>query len=161
MKLKVVLDSIHGRPFSGVQCRACVNHMLSCGERKCSASVWMKRMSSLALRECCSYAFFSFCISVLCFVSIVLWFTHFLQSYVLLCNWLFSRQTFLSEECSVLWNSSVALQSVKPLALVFVAIYILFFFWWSFSGQHLYFPILEFLAWLVSFVWALCWLQCL
>ena len=93
-----------------------------------------------------------FCISVLCFVSIILWFTHFLQSYVLLCNWLFSRpQTFLSEECSVLWNSSVSLLSVTPFALVWVAVYIFIFF---------------FLLFCLEFYWATplfsyTWISCL
>lgn len=76
------------RAFSGVCERE--SHVELQEKEVCSPLIWMKRMSSLALREYCSWVFFPcVCVSVLCFVSIALWFTHFLQPYVSPCNWLF------------------------------------------------------------------------
>lgn len=45
----------------------CESHVELQGKEVCRPLVWMKRMSSLALRECCSSMF---CDSVSCFVSV-------------------------------------------------------------------------------------------
>lgn len=60
----------------------------------------MKRMSSLALRECCSSIFL--CVSVALCIRRRVIHSQFLHSSLLPCNWLFSRhQTFLAEDTKV------------------------------------------------------------
>ena len=79
----------------------CESHVELQGNEVCWRLVWMRRMSPLALRESCSSIFCVCFIVVLCIYHCV-FFTHFLQSFLLLCNQLFSRpQTFLSEDTDV------------------------------------------------------------
>lgn len=81
----------------------CESHVKLRGKEVCRPLVWMKRMSSLAFRECCSSIFFFFCMFQCCalYHRCVIH-ALFLQSYLLLCNWLFSRhQTFLSKDTNV------------------------------------------------------------
>lgn len=81
---------------------ACVHHMLSCKARKCAGLfVWMKRMPSTALRDMVRPFFVCVCVFQ-CWTLYLLRCDSFLQPYLLLCNWLFSRrQTFLSKDTNV------------------------------------------------------------
>lgn len=77
----------------------CESHVGLQGNEVCRPLVWMKRMSPLALRESSSI-FLCFSV-VLCIYRCVIH-SRFLQSYLLLCNRLFSRrQTFLSKDTNV------------------------------------------------------------
>lgn len=95
MELWAALDSRHGRPFSGVHvwitCWAARTWsvLASCVNEKNVLSPW----------DNLGHPFL--CVSVLCICRCVIH-SHFLQSYLLLCNWLFSRrQTFLSQDTNV------------------------------------------------------------
>lgn len=98
--------------------------MLSCKERKCAQASCVNEKNVLHCLEgwCCSSIFLCFSVELCIYCCVI--HSHFLQSYLLPCNWLFSRrQTFLSKDtnvCSVVMDMlGIPLLSLAPLLLWF------------------------------------------